>query len=401
MSAAPAARGADARPLVAHVVYRLDTGGLENGLVNLINQSDPQRFRHGVICLTDYTDFRNRIRRPDVEVAALGKRAGKDPGHVLRLAGVLRRWRPAILHTRNLGTLDAQLVAALCGVRARVHGEHGWETGASASEARGRRLRRLLRPFVHRYIALSGEIQEYLRNAVGVPDGRIRRICNGVDTERFRPADPEAAGARERFVIGTVGRLVPVKDQVTLLRAFARTLGTTGGLADDGRPLQLVVVGDGPLRESLQAKATELGIEHACRFLGSRQDLPALYRQMDVFALPSVAEGISNTLLEAMASGLPVAASNVGGNGELVADNLNGTLVRAGSDTALAGVLIGYARDAGRRHSHAAAGRRRALEHFSLARMTRQYEDAYAELLAERGSPVGATQATGSTAVKE
>ncbi|PWG62683.1 TIGR03088 family PEP-CTERM/XrtA system glycosyltransferase [Sediminicurvatus halobius] len=391
----------DDRPLIAHVVYRLDTGGLENGVVNLINASDPERFRHGVICLTGYTDFRARIRRADVPVAALDKRAGKDPAHYLRLARVLRSWRPAIVHTRNLGTLDAQLVAALSGVRGRVHGEHGWESGADATNPRSRRLRRALRPLVHRYIALSKEIERYLRTAVGVPPSRIRRICNGVDTERFRPAGAEAVASRERFTIGTVGRLVPVKDQVTLLRAFARTLATTGGVAEDGRPLELVLVGEGPLREGLETKAAELGITHACRFLGSRSDLPALYREMDLFVLPSVAEGISNTILEAMASGLPVAASNVGGNPELVEDNVNGTLVRAGSDTALAGVLTAYARDARRRRAHAEGGRRRALERFSLGGMARQYEEAYAELLEARGLRAAAAPAAGGTAVKE
>lgn len=383
----------DSRPLIAHVVHRLDTGGLENGVVNLINVSDRDRFRHGVICLTGFTDFRDRIRREDVQVVALGKRAGKDPAHYLRLVRTLRSWRPSIVHTRNLGTLDAQIAAALVGIRGRVHGEHGWESNASPSDRRARRLRRMLRSCVHRYIALSGEIEGYLRNAVGVPPGRIRRICNGVDTERFQPPAPETAGPRDAFTVGTVGRLVPVKDQVTLLRAFARTLATTGGLADDGRPLRLVLIGDGPLRDSLESKAAELGINHACRFLGSRSDLPALYRAMDVFVLPSLAEGISNTILEAMASGLPVAASNVGGNGELVADNVNGTLVRAGSDTALAGVLTAYVRDARRRLSHAAAGRRRALERFSLAGMSRQYEELYGELLDARGlrAQAGAT----------
>lgn len=401
MSAYAAAPPADGRPLVAHVIYRLDTGGLENGLVNLINQSDRERFRHGVICLAGYTAFRQRIVSDDVPVVSLDKRAGKDPGHYLRLLRVLRAWRPAVLHTRNLGTLDAQLVGALAGVPVRVHGEHGWETGADSSDRRGRRLRRLMRRFVHRYIALSGEIEQYLRGAVGVPPSRITRICNGVDTERFHPATPDAVSARERFTIGTVGRLVPVKDQLTLLRAFARTLATTGGVAEDGRPLQLVLIGEGPLREMLETKASELGIAHACRFLGSRDDLPALYRGMDLFALPSVAEGISNTILEAMASGLPVAASDVGGNPELVLDNVNGTLVRAGSDTALAGVLTAYARDANRRRSHAAAGRRRALERFSLAAMTGQYEAVYAGLLEARGGPDRAPAAAANRTVRE
>ena len=114
-------------PLIAHVIFRLDIGGLENGLVNLINHMPESRYRHAIICLQNYTDFRLRIRREDVPVFALNKAEGKDFHLYSQLWHLLRNIKPHIVHTRNLAALDCQFVAALAGVRARVHGEHGWD----------------------------------------------------------------------------------------------------------------------------------------------------------------------------------------------------------------------------------------------------------------------------------
>lgn len=115
----------DRRPLVVHVIHHLMTGGLENGLVNLLNHLPEERYRHAVVCMTDYTDFRLRIRRPDVEVFAIHKRLGHDPLAQWRLLRLLRRLRPDVVHSRNLSGLDSLIPAMLAGVRVRVHGEHG------------------------------------------------------------------------------------------------------------------------------------------------------------------------------------------------------------------------------------------------------------------------------------
>ena len=175
-------------PLIAHIIFRLDYGGLENGLVNLINRIPLERYRHAIICLTDDNpEFRRRIQQPGVEVFALHKREGHD----LRLYGrcwkLLRQLQPAIVHTRNLAALEMQLPALLAGVRARVHGEHGWDRDPALMNPRHHRLRRWLRPLVQHYIALSGEIAGYLETRVGVAPARISRIINGVDSVRFHP----------------------------------------------------------------------------------------------------------------------------------------------------------------------------------------------------------------------
>ena len=177
-------------PLVAHVIHRLDVGGLENGLVNIINHMPEGRYRHAIICMTDYNSgFRARIKQNNVECHALHKREGKDPGIYFRPWRLFKHLRPIIVHTRNLSALEAQLPAALAGVHCRVQGEHGRDV--HDIDGRNRKynlLRRVFRPLVDRYIPLSLDLEQWLRNQIGVADNKIVTICNGVDSELFHPA---------------------------------------------------------------------------------------------------------------------------------------------------------------------------------------------------------------------
>src|SRR5882672_377169 len=185
---AAVAGGNQSVPLVAHVIYRLDVGGLENGLVNLINRIPAQRFRHAIICLTDYSEFRQRLTRSDVPVFALNKPPGNSPVTQFKLWRLFNRLRPAIVHTRNIGALEAMLPAALAGVSVRIHGEHGRDVDdLDGTNTRRQILRRLYKPFVHQYIALSQDLASYLQHKVGVPPSRIAQIYNGVDSTLFHP----------------------------------------------------------------------------------------------------------------------------------------------------------------------------------------------------------------------
>ncbi len=161
-------------PLVAHIVFRLDYGGLENGLVNLINHMPPSSVRHVVIALSEATEFASRIERDGVEVYAIGKKPGKDPAAYLRLYRLLRRLKPDVVHTRNIGTMDCQVVAWLAGVSRRVHSEHGWDTtDQEGRSGKYRMLRRALSIFVGRYVALSRELEEWLVNDLRVPHSNV------------------------------------------------------------------------------------------------------------------------------------------------------------------------------------------------------------------------------------
>jgi sugar transferase (PEP-CTERM/EpsH1 system associated) len=368
-------------PLVAQVIYRLDYGGLENGVVNLVNRMPANRYRQALVCLAGFgREFRNRIRRDDVEIVSIDKRPGKDPAAYLRMWRTLRRLRPAIVHTRNLGTVDMQWVAAAAGVPRRVHGEHGWEAAdPRGMNPRSLRIRRACRPAVHRYVPMSRDLADWLQKAVHVPATRIRQAYSGVDTERFRPAKTAEAAARTAGVvrIGTVGRLDPVKNHAMLLQSLRAILDTRSDL----RPtLRLTIVGDGPQRSSLESLARELNLDASVDFTGTRDDTAELMRTFDLFVLPSMNEGISNTILEAMASGLPVLAARVGGNPELVLPGVTGMLYDPADGDGLTAGLRRYLDEPALRESHGRAGRERVLAQFSLDSMIQRYLDIYDEL---------------------
>jgi sugar transferase (PEP-CTERM/EpsH1 system associated) len=367
------------RPLlVAHVIYRLDYGGLENGVVNLVNRIPADRYRQAIVCLAGVgQEFRRRIRREDVEVVCLDKRPGKDPAAYGRMWRVLRRLRPTIVHTRNLGTVDMQWVALAAGVPRRVHGEHGWEASDPRGlDPRSLRIRRACRPAVHRYVPMSLDLARWLEVAVHVRPSRIRQAYNGVDTERFRPSTG-VESARETIRIGTVGRLDPVKNHAALLRAVRVLLDRHPGL---DAVLRLTVVGDGPQRGVLESLTGELGLLRCVEFTGTRDDTASIMRSFDVFVLPSVNEGISNTILEAMASGLPVLAARVGGNPELVVHGKTGLLYEPAAEDGLVAGLSRYLDEPDLRRAHGAAGRQRARDNFSLDAMVQRYLDIYDEL---------------------
>jgi sugar transferase (PEP-CTERM/EpsH1 system associated) len=371
---------ADRPPLIAHVIHRLDFGGLENGLVNLVNGLPADRYRHAIVCLAGFNpEFRARIRDPRIGVVSLQKRQGKDIGVYRRMWSALRSLAPTIVHTRNLGTVDLQWVAWAAGVPCRVHGEHGWEAAdPKGLDARGLRIRWLCRPVVHRYVPMSRDIGLWLEQHVGVDATQIRQLYSGVDTDRFRPPSGlpgrPADCERQMITIGTVGRLDPVKNQVALLEAVAGLLPGLPGL-------RLTIVGDGPLRRFLEEKAAALGLRDVVTFTGARSDTPDLMRGFDLFVLPSINEGISNTILEAMATGLAVVASDTGGNPEVVADGVTGRLYEASKPQALSQALLPYLTDPALRRAHGQAGRDRVVQNFSLDAMVQRYLDLYDELL--------------------
>jgi sugar transferase (PEP-CTERM/EpsH1 system associated) len=367
--------------LVAHVVYHFGTGGMENGMVNLFNRLPADQFRHVVISLTDHTGFCQRIQRDDVSFIDLAKRPGHDISWMRRLYWVLRELRPAIVHTRNLNALEAQLVAAVARVPARVHGEHGRDVfDLEGKNWKYNLMRRAIRPLVHQYITVSRDLAGWLQTSVHVASQRLTQIYNGVDSDKFHPRSesrPEVGPAGfldgAGCVIGSVGRMAAVKDYPTLVRGFIQACGH--GEAADG--LRLLLVGDGPARPECQALLDQAGMASRAWLAGNRDDTAELMRAMDVFVLPSLGEGISNTILEAMSTGLPVVATAVGGNPELVKACESGSLFQPGACEDLARTLLDYAADPARIAREGGAARARIERDFSLERMVAGYLGVY------------------------
>lgn len=374
-------------PLVAHIIYALGTGGLENGLVNIINRASPDRYRHVIICLTEATEFANRITAPNVEVIQLHKRPGHDLKVYWRLLRTLWRLKPAIVHTRNLAALEMQALTLLLPGVKRVHGEHGRDIyDLEGKNKRYNQLRRALAPFIHRFITVSQDLEHWLKNTVGVADEKVVQLYNGIDQQRFLPQQdsctsqilPAKLRSPDRLMVGTVGRIAAVKDQKTLLNAFAALLVAQPQLK--GR-VGLMVVGDGPLFQDLKAQVETLGLQDDVWLPGDRKDIPELLQAMDIFVLPSLGEGISNTVLEAMATGLPVIATAVGGNPELVTESETGYLFPVGDEQALTAHLEHLLADSAARQRMGHTARDTVSQRFSWDSTVAGYLAVYDEIL--------------------
>jgi sugar transferase (PEP-CTERM/EpsH1 system associated) len=366
---AGAAPDHDQASLVVHLIYRLDFGGLETLLVDCVNRMPAAKYRHAIVCLTDYTAFAEKITQPGVELFALNKAPGLGLGTHMALFKLLRRLRPAILHTYNLSAIEYSITAAAAGVPIRVHAEHGRDAGDPHGLNRKHNLlRRLMAPFIDRYIPVSGDLQRWLSTVVGIPTAKTLLINNGVDTAHFAPGAPAAS----QFVVGTVGRLQDVKNQAGLVDAFIALRALL-----PQQDLRLVLVGDGPLRARLEQQVAGAGLQDVVRLAGARSDIADLMRGFSVFALSSIAEGTPVTLLEAMACGLPIVSSAVGGIPELVQDGVTGALVPALDAPAMAAALARYAADPALAARHGQAGRRRIEDHYSVSAMVQAYVALY------------------------
>lgn len=366
---------------IMHVVDHLGKGGLENGLVNIINGLDPDRFEHVVCAVRQLGPNADRLPR-NVRVICMSKRDSDFPLQFPRLAREIRAVEPQVVHSRNWGAIEAVLAVKWLRSCAVVHSEHGLETGADAKEPWRRTcFRRLAFELADRVLAVSNQLRDLHAGRTGFPARRIGVIHNGVDGNRFFP-DP-AARARMRaelgisgdeYCIGCVGNLLPVKDHATLLRAVAHAAGVLTNW-------RLVIAGEGSERPKLEAFLLEHPEWKAhVLLLGSSDRIPELLNAMDVYVLPSLSEGISNSLLEAMSTGLAVMATATGGNPEVVVDGESGLLFPVGDAEKLAEHLIILERRRNIRAQLAEQAVLRVREEFSMEAMLRNYTRLYENL---------------------
>lgn len=367
---------------VVHLLYRFAAGGMENVLVQLINHLPRDRFRHTVVALTTADPaFIARIERDDVEIIALNKPPGQPFRLYPKVFALLRRLRPDVLHSCNLAALEFAPLAALAGIPRRVHAEHGWDVAdPDGSNPRYRFIRRACKPFVSQFVAVSAQLHDYLASVIGVAPARLQLIPNGVDTGRFRPRQAEEAAPADypfqrgqHRIVGTVGRLEPIKNPLLLVEAFIQLVQASGVAGGD---LRLAMVGAGPLAEAVRQRMTEAGLGECLWLPGTRADIPAILRTFDCFVLPSLAEGTSCTLQEAMASALPIVVTNVGGNAELLKQGELGMLVPSNDPGALAHAIGQSLRHVDQR---GAAARAHIERHYALPVVIDHYRRLFGE----------------------
>ena len=350
------------------VIHGLETGGAEMMVLHLARELSRAGHPVRVVSLHgDDTDVAGLMRRAGVDVVALNKAGGPDPRTVLRLRAQMRDFSPAVVHT-HLPVLEYVLPAVrLYGRRVKViHTVHN----IAREETRHRVLREVnRRAFSHGVVpvALNEEVRSSICREYALPPSAVPVVGNGIDLDAFRGPQrrgPRGAGAR----LLCVARLAPAKNHALLLRTVAR-------LRESGRDVSLTLVGDGPLRGALEERARELGISERVRFAGRRTDTAAFYRDCDLFVLLSDYEGMPMSIIEAMASGLPVVATRAGGVAELVDDGVNGALVEA--DAAAAAGAIAAICDDPALYARLSAGAVRTSSHYSAEAMMEKYVDLY------------------------
>jgi glycosyltransferase involved in cell wall biosynthesis len=367
---------------VLHLITELELGGAERLLVTMLPRLDRKRFEVSVAYLYGEAPLRPELERAGIRVTKLDSQSKCDLRAFSRLVQLLREERVEILHTH---LIQADLMGYFAARRARVpvmistkHNTHYFRSHASWLA----RLDAFVNRRLTRVVAVSDAVKDFYIRTQQLAADRIEVIHNGIDLERFRDAKPLARSAlgctdSERIVCA-VGSLTEKKGHSVLLRAWSEVVRAQAAA-------RLLLVGDGPLRGELERRVGELGLKDMVRFLGRRQDVPEILRASDLFVLPSLWEGFGIVVVEAMAAGLPVIASNVDGVGEIVRPEQDGLLVSPGDPAGLAQAVLRVLNDRQFAQQLAGAGAERAAR-FSIMASAEALQRLYATL-PTRSSP--------------
>lgn len=362
---------------ISHVVENLDRGGLERVVIDLAKAQAAAGHDCQVICLFEAGSLAGELGSAGIPVVACGKRDGADPRAIWRLRRALASQRAEVLHSHNSIAHYYAMVAALgLGLRRIVNTRHGMGDPRPAS-----RREWLFRQSLRRTdaaVAVSRAAGRQLTGNGLVPARKLRVVPNGIHVQPFRARDPELRAqlatslglAPDTALVGFVGRLNWAKDLQTMLAAFEKIHRCRDDVA-------LVLAGEGEEREALEASIARLGIRDRVFLLGDRSDIPQLLPAFTMFAMSSISEGYSIALLEACACALPIVVTDVGGNGEIVSDGVNGLVVQPRDAGALARAIGELLDDPARAAEMGRAGRDWLLAHGTFEVMSSRYLDAY------------------------
>jgi len=361
---------------VIQIVLSLKCGGLERLVLDLASRLNNSRFRSSICCLDEAGELASEAEALGIKVIVTKRRPGRDVFLPFKLAKILKEENVDIVHTHNPGALIYGTIAArLAGTKVVINTRHGRER---------RPVNGLIWAMNDTIAAISKDAKERLLKYNKINPKKINIVHNGVEIERFSSSQNKDTKKKllntqtDCQIIGTVSRLAEEKDQFTILEAFSK-------VSKNISKVRLVFVGDGPLRKELENYSGKIGISNKVIFLGFQKDIGEIVKTFNLFSLPSLTEGISLSLLEAMAAGKPCVATNVGGNPEVVVDGETGILVPPKDPQAMADAIVKILRNPELAQKMGAAGRRRVEEKFSLDRMVGEYEELYEKCLSRKG----------------
>lgn len=364
---------------ITHVVENLNRGGLERVVIDLALAQKAAGHDCRVVCLYEEGLLARELRAEGIAVDACGKGAGFDLGALRRMRALFRAHGSEILHSHNIiAHAYAALASRGIGVRRFLNTRHG--RGVAPPGRMRLALYSIAMRWTDRVVAVCEAARRNLAEHDRVPAAKLAVVPNGIHVERFVAASSSAhrtvadlLGVGSAIeIIGFVGRLNWAKDLPTLIRAFAM-------LRRRGREAALALIGDGSLRGELERLAADEGVGDRVVFLGDRSDVRNLLPGFDVFAMSSVSEGYSIALLEASASALPIVATDVGGNAEIVSDGVSGRIVKPGDPALFADALEDVLADPGRARAMGEAAIARVRREGSVETMVARYQTLYAE----------------------
>lgn len=355
---------------VEMVAPTLEMGGMERLVVRMARVFRERGIDVGVTVIESLGPLADEARDLGIPVSLVPTKGLWTNVRARDLARHFAHRQLHVVHAHSGVWLKSARAARAAGIHGVIHTFHGivenepWYVD---------QMRRAASWSTDEIVAVSESLRGILVRQAGIPEQRVDVIINGVDVRRFTPRPDQwlpTVGHEDRFVVGHVARLDPIKNQGMLLQAFDQVRRRLPAA-------QLVIAGDGPARASLELLATELNLGTSVTFLGEVRDTAALYRSFDVFALSSISEGTSMSILEAMASGVPVVATAVGGTPALVRNGAIALLVDLGNAAAMADAITGLALDPGAHRSLAAKARAYTAEHYSEDAMLERYYALY------------------------
>ena len=355
---------------IMHIVFSLQCGGLERVAINLAKSFNNDKYNSCICCLDTIGELKTELPE-GIDVFLVKRKQGKDFLLAFKLANEIKKRKISLVHTHNMGPLlYGTLASKLVGIP-MINTRHGRENKSCHS---------LIWDFNKYIVAISNDAKKELLSCNKINTNKVNVIYNGIDIEKYSAdkknniSSKKSLGVQDSdIVIGTVARLSEEKDQITLIDAFSKINSQVR--------IKLVIAGDGPCKQKLQDHVEKLNLSEKVMFLGFRNDIPNILKALDIFVLSSLTEGISLTLLEAMAANLPIVATDVGGNPEVVEDGLTGFLVPSKSCDEMAKKIEDLISNEKLIQMMGMAGRKRVEDKFSLNSMVRKYDTLYMDCI--------------------